>query len=221
MLLEGARSINPSSNHILINLGVTYERLGDFDKAIKYYNEILQFGYATDYADIAIEYLSTLLLIKKEYKLLDEKIKGYLYSNPSSYKLYYILGIAKKNMGFDKEAFDYWESGLREANILVNKNEYFLEPLIYTALFNARLNHPQKALQIINMGYEKNQNDPDIIMGKARVFSILNDKTNMLKWFSKAKRLTDYFDVGWLKTSIDFEPFINDNHLISVAMHSY
>lgn len=112
--LMTANRLDPNNSKILNNLGMAYYFKGRSDKAIELLNESLDLDSKNSDArnNLASIYVNQGKLHKaeKEYKRILENL---LYKN--NFRVYYNLGVIKKQQGQIKEAITYFEkaSGIR------------------------------------------------------------------------------------------------------------
>lgn len=109
------------------NLGVIYERSGDYDKAGEYYKKAIDNG---NYY-LAYENYASILLFHKDAKLAKDFIEESLTKLPYNSKLWFLLALA-----------DY-KVGDKQGALLAAKNAHLLSPSTQTQYIYSRLSQDQ------------------------------------------------------------------------------
>jgi len=209
-----AFKLNPEHEFPPYCLGYAYERLSTFDSALYFYKIALQKNPKNPsvYEGISSVYLATgknaaaetLLTGAMKYLQGDELI---------SYK----LGVVYELSGKVPQARRIYEEGLKLVEDKIRKNPASGNLHAYSGLYNARLGHTFPAQTEALAAARLDSTNEDVIIKVARIYAVLGQKGNMLKWFRVSRGMNPEYDAAYLNTATDFEKFRNDSDLLSLA----
>jgi serine/threonine protein kinase/Flp pilus assembly protein TadD len=196
------------------SLAYTYERLEQFDSAIYYYQNALQKNLSNPKT---YEGLISVLLVTGKYTQAESIMIAGLRYLPNDHNILYGLGITYQFKNKKSEARKIFDEGLTVCKRNISKNPRVGENYACASLFNARLGNKTEALRDIHKAIQHDSTNEEVIMKVTRAYAIIGQKSEMLKWFLRAKSKNPEYDAAYLRTAMDFEKYRNDVDLLSTA----
>jgi tetratricopeptide (TPR) repeat protein len=206
--------LNPQHEWAVYSLGYVYERIANFDSAIYYYQAALQINPMDSKP---YEALTSVLIVNEKYTKAESVMTvgmKYLQDNPN---IFYCLGVTYLLGNKQSDARKILNDGLNLVEGKIKKNPGNGDQYAFAGLFNARLGNKNAALKAIEKAVQLDSTNEEVIMKVTRAYAVLGQKSEILKWFKRARAMNSEYDPAYLRTAMDFEKYRNDPDLLSIA----
>jgi tetratricopeptide (TPR) repeat protein len=157
------------------------------------------------------------LLNQRNYAKAESVLSRGLNYSSRDYDLLYTYGIALAKVGKTSLAVKTWNDGLKLAEDGVKSNPNVAEHIKFVGLFSARLGFREKAISNGMKAVSIDSSDNEIVLGMARIYALLQQKEQMIEWFSRARRLNPEYDEGYIKSDLDLAMYREDADLLFAA----
>lgn len=184
----------------LMDLGLIYLEIGDFQEAKQVFNTIISYDYTFDRAYYA------LALICEEFNDSAGAIKYYLeaikYNSKFDAAYFNIAGIYDES-GQEEKAFEYYKKTL-----FINFRNFWAH--VNIGSLYERHNMNELALKHTLMAYEINPNEKKVCFNLGVIYSKLKDYNNALKYYNEELKKEDHYQMTYLNLGLLYKDVYQD-----------